>query len=91
MSLLALITRSHDKQRKVEAIVPTRPLSDADKAIHGLEVLIRQCEENPLQAYIDWFGCGIEKHTELNKGQRALLAEYQTELENDLNNLLKSM
>lgn len=89
MSLLALLTRSHDRRRNVvKAIAPSSSLTDADKTVYELKMLIHQCKENPLQVYKERFACRMEIHTELNERQKVCVTQYQADLEKELNTLL---
>lgn len=93
MSLLTLFTRSHVQPRDVvKVVLPPTPLTDAEKAVRELELLIRQCKEAPLKIYKERFGCSrMELCTELNGPQKATIAQYQAELEAELATLCKAV
>lgn len=91
-SLPTLLRWSHAKPSDVEAVLPPKPLTDDEKAVRELQLLIRQCKETPLKLYRDRFACGrMELCTELNDAHLVEITRYQAELEDELNSLLKSI
>lgn len=91
MSLMTFLKGSPVRSREVAVTLPPKPLTDAEKAVRGLTLLIRQCKETPLVIYRERFGCSrMEICTELNSTQMAEVAALQAELEDELRTLYES-